>query len=356
MVTRLLFVVSGLFTVGVCPGTAQSTLSGPTLGLFFDPQAGAIRPIWGIPGSATAGQPIDLGFPLAAGLISPSQDYALVISDAGATAARRPRPRRSSSMSIVTFTPNGPSVQPIPGVPRAPDRMVMSPAGKSAALYYGRSASAEILTNLPDSPQILHVDLSMLPNTPEVIAISEDGSLLLAGVRENAEGSPAQSEVFVCTPNAAVPRSIATLQHVSAIAFVGQSHSALLADDVSNSVAFLSDVANGASVAWTFESHQFLAPDSVQASPDGQSFLAGSSSHNMVAILGQGGSNTVVIACGCAPAELRPLSAPSTYQITEPANGLLWAVDGQLTDPKLFFVPIPRGSNQTSATPGGSRP
>jgi len=248
MVARLLCVFSGLLGLGVCPGIAQSTLTGPTLGLFFDPKAHAIRPIWGIPGSSTAGQPIDVGFPLAAGIISPSQDYALVVAGDG-------------SMSSVTFAANGPSLNPI-RIATAPDRMVISPGGKSAAFYYSTSSSVQILTNLPDSPQMAgQVDLSSLPNSPDVIAISDDGSLLLVGVRENADGSTAQGEVFAFTPDTAAPRSVASVQHVAAIAFVSQSHDALLADDVASSVTLVSDVANRANVAWTFASQQLPAPD-----------------------------------------------------------------------------------------------
>jgi hypothetical protein len=336
MVARFLLALAGLFTLGVCPGIAQSTLNGPSLGLFFDPMAHAIRPIWGILGSATAGQPMDVGFPLAAGLISALQDYALVVAGDG-------------SMSVITFTPNGPAVQPIRGTAGTPDLMFMSPGGTSAALYYRNSASAQILTSLPSSPQIARqVDLSMLPNAPDVIAISDDGSLLLAGVPENTACSPAQGEVFVFTPDAAAPQSVASVQHASAIEFLTKSHDALVADDDANSVSLMLDVANGANVAWVFSSQQLLAPDSVQASPDRQSFLAGSSTNSIVAILDAGGSNAVVVACGCAPAELRPLNAASTYQITEPANGLLWILDGQLSYPRVFFVPIPNVTGPTN--------
>lgn len=343
MVVRILFVLTGLLTLGVCPGIAQGTLSGPTLGLFFDPKAHAIRPIWGIPGSATAGQPVDVGFPLAAGVISPSQDYALVVSGEG-------------SMSAITFPSSGPSAQAISGVAAKPDRMVTSPGGKSAALYYSSSASAQILTNLPDSPQMARqVDLSTLPNAPDVIAISDDGSLLLAGVHENADGSPAQGEVFLFTPDGPAPQSIASVQHASAIAFLAKSHDALLADDVANSVTLVSDVANGANVAWAFTSQQLLAPDSVQASPDRQSFLAGSSTNSIVAMLDASGSNAVVVACTCAPAEFRPLNAAATYQITEPASGLLWVFDGSMAGPRAFFVPIPDSGQVSSAASANER-
>jgi hypothetical protein len=191
-----------------------------------------------------------------------------------------------------------------------------------------------------------------------VIAISDDGSLLLAGVRENADGSPAQGEVFLFSSEAAAWRSIATVQHASAIAFVWQSHNALLADDVAGSVTLVGDVAHLANIAWAFRSQQMTAPDSVQASPDRQSFLVGSSTNSMVAILDAGGSNAVVVDCSCSPSELRPLNVASTYQITEPSNGLLWVLDGGGSYPRVFFVPIPDSgqSGGTTKASGGSQP
>jgi hypothetical protein len=329
---------STLFLLGLCSAAGQGSLAGPSLGIFYDPGAQAIRPIWGIPGASMAGQPIDVGFPIASAVVSPSQDYALGVSGDG-------------SIGLIKLGANGSSAQVVPGGLGMPDRIVLSPAGKSAGLYYSGSTSVQILAGLPDSPQFVRlIDLSMLPNAPDVFAISDDGSLLLTGVRENADGAPAQGEVFALSTDSP-PRSIATLQHASAIAFLVQSHDALLADDIGNSVTLVQDAAAGAGVVWMFTGQQLLpAPDSVQASSDRQSFLAGSSRNGLVAILDSNGSNPVVLSCGCAPTEFRPLSTATIYQITEPASGLLWIVNSNITSPGTFFVPIPNGSNPNSST------
>ena len=331
------FLFPALFLLSVCSAAAQGSLAGPSLGVFYDPNAQAIRPIWGIPGASVAGQPIDVGFPIASALVSPSQDYALGVSADG-------------SIGLIKLAASGPSAQVIPGGLGTPDRIVLSPAGKSAGLYYSGSASVQILAGLPDSPQFVGlVDLSMLPNAPGVFAISDDASLLLAGVRENADGAPAQGEVFALSSDSP-PRSVATVQHASAIAFLVQSHDALLADDVANSVTLVQDAALGAGVVWMFTDPQLPAPDSVQASSDRQGFLVGSSQNGLVTILDSNGSNPVVLSCGCAPTEFRPLSTAAIYQITEPASGLLWIVNSNTTSPGTFFVPIPNGSKPSSST------
>src|SRR5260370_5391659 len=56
---------------------AQSSLSGPSLGVIYDAAAQAIRPVWGIPGASTTGKRIDTGFAITAPALSPAQDYSL---------------------------------------------------------------------------------------------------------------------------------------------------------------------------------------------------------------------------------------------------------------------------------------
>lgn len=339
--------LSGLALLTASLAVAQSSISGPSLGIFYDPAAQTLRPIWGVPGAATAGAPIDLGFTLAAATISPAQDYLLgVLSD--------------GSVDLITLTATGPSTQALPAAMGSPDKMVLSPTGASAVLFFGGAATAQIFTGLPNGPQLTgQIDLSVLPNAPDALAISDDGSLVLAGVRENADGDPPQGEVFVLG-SATASRSIATVAHASALAFVAQSHDALYSDDLANTVALMQDAGGSANVSWNFTGPPISAPDSVYASPDGKYFFAGSSTNGMVAILDSSGSNPAVVACACAPSELRPLTATSIYQLTEPSGGLLWILDNEATNPRALFVPIPSpsaGAGSSSSTDDrGGRP
>ncbi|HEY1217850.1 MAG TPA: hypothetical protein VGF03_02855, partial [Bryobacteraceae bacterium] len=66
-----------------------TTLSGPRLGLVFDRAAGGLRPISGIPGAATTGEPLALGLTISRAEISPAQDAALVLN------------ARSSSVALI---------------------------------------------------------------------------------------------------------------------------------------------------------------------------------------------------------------------------------------------------------------
>src|SRR5436190_14394980 len=66
--------------IGVGTAASQThSIHAPQLGLVFDEAAGALRPIWGIAGSSTLGDPLPLGVTLKGAVVSPSQDYALAL-------------------------------------------------------------------------------------------------------------------------------------------------------------------------------------------------------------------------------------------------------------------------------------
>ena len=140
---------------------AQSSLSGPSLGVIYDAAAQAIRPVWGIPGASTTGKRIDTGFAITAAAISPAQDYALAMSADG-------------SLKLVIFTPDGISIQDVKPA-ATPDRMVLSPAGSAAILYYKSAAAVQVVSGLPNSMQAgPQIDISALPQAPDVFAISDE--------------------------------------------------------------------------------------------------------------------------------------------------------------------------------------
>lgn len=323
--------------LAACPLAAQSTLTGPSLGLVYDPAAQAIRPILGIPGASTAGKRIDTGFAITAAAIAPSHNYSLAVSTDG-------------TLNLVTFTPDGASAQVV-NAAATPDRMILSPSGTAAILYYKSAMAVQTVTGLPNSAQVLpQLDISTLPQAPDTLAISDDGAVVLAGVIENAQGEAPSGEVFLIPPDGAAPRSIAVVQHASAITFVGQSHDVAIADDAANSITVVSDAAGEAVSQPTFSDPGLPAPDSVQISADRKTILAGSSKNGVLAIVDATGTNPpVFIPCQCAPVELRPFKPASIYQVTEPGNGLLWILDSDPANPRVLFVPVPIDGDGSNA-------
>ena len=317
-----------VFLAPFCVVSAQGTLSGPSLGVFFDPQAQALRRIWGLPGAAVGGENLDLGFSVTQATVSPAQNYAFVASGDG---------------SVFFVLPGQTTIAPqaVTSLPPMPDRVVISPAGQAAAFTYGKSV--KILTGLPESlDRIEEIDGSSLPGAPAALAISDDGAVLVVSVATDAQTSSAGG-VFVFNRGDSGPRLVANA--ASDLSFLTNSHDALITDETSNSVTALQDIGGVATSQWTFVDDRLPAPSSARASVDGQRFLVAGAKNNLVALLDRNGANPVFLPCTCSPDRISPLSN-SVYQLTGPDSGLLWILDLS-HDPQLLFVPIPPASGES---------
>jgi hypothetical protein len=345
--SRSTFFLSALLLLATTTAIAQSSISGPSLGVIYDAADQAIRPVWGIPGSSTVGKRIDTGFAITAAAISPAQDYALVVSADG-------------SLKLLVFTPSGFSTQDV-NSGATPDRIVLSPAGSAAILYYQNTASAQVVSGLPGSMRIgPRIDISALARVPDVFAISDDAAVVLAGVAENEKHAPirrsqpnrsvpAGGNLFLIPQDGNAPRSIRRVRHASALAFFKKSHDVAIADDFASSVTVVSDAGGVTGAVWTFTDPSLQAPDSVQVSPDNKGILAGSSQNQVLAMMDSTGANAVFVSCACAPTVVRPLSVVSIYQVTEARSGLLWILDTNPPNPRVLFVPVPSDSDPAAA-------
>jgi len=294
------------FFVPLSFASAQGALSGPSLGFFFDPHSQTLRRIWGIPGSAVAGESLDLGFSAAQAILSPAQDYGLVVAGDG-------------SVNLVVLGQAGFTTQLVTALPPSPDKAAISPGGQSAAFVYG--TNVRILTGLPSSlDRLEEIDTSALPGPPGKLAISDDGAVLLVSVADNTQTS-AIGGVFVVSRTGSGPYLIAT-SAASDLSFFPGSHDALIVDEHANSVTAFQDTGGVATARWTFVDDRLPAPSLARASLDGQQILLGSAANNLVALLDRNGTNPIFMACACSPDRTAPLTS-SVYQLTDPGSGLL---------------------------------
>jgi hypothetical protein len=110
------------------------------------------------------------------------------------------------------------------------------------------------------------------------------------------------------------------------------------------------DIAGQSTAAWTFTDPGLIAPDAVAASVDGKTILAASSTTGILARFDSSGANPVFVPCKCTPTELLAMTAPAVYQVTEPANGLLWIFDSNPANPRVLFVPVSSGASAGMGT------
>lgn len=314
-----------------------SALSGPSLGFVFDADAKGIRPILGIPGSASLGKPLDLGITIAKAAVSPQQDYMLVFS--------------SDSSFLLVRSDNGViSTDTNVNVSGVPDLIAISPGGQSAVLYYRQNAILQVLTGLAKSINVSPgIDISAFPNSLDTLAITDDGQSILAGVPNNTTPGSQSGEVFIIPADGTAARSLFPLAHASGITLLNNSHDLLVTDDVQNALYKIADITGAASVSQVFGAEaQITGPLAVQPSQDNQKYFVAAQSGTIV-VIDVAGADPVTLKCSCTPSGLHRLNGPADFQLTESTDGLIWMLDWDPVTPRLLFVPPASTGNATSS-------
>ncbi len=299
--------------LAVSNGSAEGpAVRGPVLGYFFDPGAAALRPILGIPGAATLGQPLDLGELIQKAVVSPNGELALAVaaSDFRVLAVRLP----SGAVEACQC-------------PRGPDRIVFSPDGNLAALYYASESSITVLRGAKSEGAF---DLSLMPGKPTALAVSDSGAVLAAFTSSESSGT-----VHFFEPGGE-PRLTLSLSRASALAFLPGSTDALVADDMENRLYLLRDPGGRAEAALVASASDGInGPVAVLAAGGQRALTANARSVTITDLLA---GTSSVVECGCAPDDLQPLK-DSVYRITRPAPGPIWLLDSQPAGSSAAFVP-----------------
>jgi hypothetical protein len=309
--------------IGVGTAASQThAIHGPRLGLVFDEAAGALRPIVGIAGSSTMGDPLPLGVTFRRAVVSPTQDYALALVG------------NDAEVRLIRAGQSMMPLKPLPEAVRAPDRMVISPSGNAAAFYYsnGRTAGGIIvISGFPAAPRIsARMSLSHV-FAPTALAVADDGTVVLAG---------AGPRVIAITESAEIP-VMSTLGSVSSLAFI-TGHDALIADDAKDEVYLVRGAAGAGTVSLLAGPGQQIAgPVSVAASGDGRTaFVANAKSGAVVILDLAGNAPQKSISCRCRITGLDRLADGSLFRLNEVSERPIWLLDASPTRaPRMMFVP-----------------
>ena len=292
----------------------QGRVDGPVAGWVFDGSTRALRPIRGIPGAATIGAPVALGFELSSAVVSPKQDSAFAIAADQAVHFLRIVDGRFEEHAIRGATSGAQSI-------------VYSPSGNSAALLSGSTAT--ILTDLPAGPQVSGV-IEMGSATEAVwrvavlrrrsVALSDDGRYLLAAA--------GQATLFSTSGE---QRRIAAAGRVLAAAFAPGAHEAVLA--TTGGMLLVPDVSESVPGSSLSASEAAADATRVAFSADGSRIVALSASGKFTVVDRHGTS--LPAGCDCTAATLTPMG--TLFRLGELNAGPLWLLDP--AEPKTIFVP-----------------
>jgi hypothetical protein len=311
--------ISTLVFLAVCPGwaagQASPALRGPWMGMLFDPASGSLRPLRGLPGAATLGPALSLAAPLDRVRAAQRGGFALGLD--------------REDGAVVEVTAFG--TRKLAGVASAPDEIVFSPSGTRAALYYSAAGVVQVMAGFPSAPaRTALLDFSMLPGALAALAVS-DGGLVLAACSTGAD-----SAVIYAAAKRRPAAAVFTARSVSAIAFLGASRDALVADAAANLVYRLRD-SSAAIVAGAEEgvSH----PVALASSEDGRRAVVANSGGAPLLVLDFEGGPPRTLACPCRIALAEPLAGNAVFRLTAPGASQFWLLDAERPEPRLFFVP-----------------
>lgn len=312
---RILAVFAALIPA-IVMGQSFGSVSGPSLGFVFDNSERTLRPLLGVAGSATIGEPIALGYALT---------DALTLHDGYILAA----PQEGTCLVTVNLGVNPPDTRVIAGA-SITAQIALSPGGKAAALTYPDENLIKVITGLPDKPEVSR-EIKSLTAPPHRVAVNDNSSALLVSFIENGSENIYRwnaTEGF---------RFLKSVSQVSAMMFIGTSE-AIFADSNTNEVFKARDVQ-------TMSVTQFIAgPEDGVSSPIGIGF-SGKSGY----FLANAGSNSVMnfdssgqirqkLDCGCSLSGLRALGS-GAYRLTDKLNQTLYILDDNGAQSRILFVP-----------------
>lgn len=281
----------------------EAAVRGPSMGMVFDPAAGGLRPVLGIPGAAVLGDAWNPGIEMESADIAPNGEYAIA-ADAGGR--------------LFVLEPDRTPV----ALDGADGRVRFSPSG-SAAVAIG-AGRVTVIRGLPRSPSVAwSVDL---PATEA--AVCDDGSVVVY----SSGGS---------TQAAAETGEVRPLPGVEVMAFLPGGHDAILASIPQKTIYAVRDAAGDAETSVIATEADGVNKPSAIASWNGR--LVAPNGDGEVLLLNSSGGGVSKLTCDCAGDVAAPLNRAGVIRLTAEGQPL------RILDPaaeRILFVPALGGEGK----------
>jgi hypothetical protein len=295
--------------------SGSTAITQPVVGLVFDAGAQTVRPLMGIPAATQLGGTL-AGTPLSAVAIASGPAYALALENGTGAALLVSQSGR----------------QALAGVRAGAQLAAVSPLGSAAALYYGDTGKASILTGLPDAPRVLRE--ITLDGAPSAMSVSDDGAALAAAISLAAN----QSTVFSYPADGAGQALLSDTRFPS-LEFVPGGTSLVVATQTavylyqSQGLQLLTDQRDGVTNVV-----------GAAASGDGKRVFIAMQS-GQVAVRDLAASTQTLLTCSCQPAGMWRLRGNAVFRLNELGAEPLWIVEGDGAAPRFLFVALPAGGS-----------
>jgi hypothetical protein len=278
-----------------------------------------LRTLRGVLGSATVGDPVELGFSITQAL---TLDMRHLVASS----------ESNSELLNLNLETSPASVDAISGAPARASRAAASVRGTSAAFYYADSQQALIVTGFPRNPSVSHtVDLSTIGRLTNM-AVSDDGDLLMYSV---ADGD--RAALYSWTASSASSRFVSSAASVGGIAITANG-AAFVTDRESNEIFAVWDAKGGSFPQYLASSGDGVSsPGDVAVSASNRIYVANVGAANIL-VLDSSGNILGARGCDCELSGLFPLR-DSVFRLTKRLDQTVYLLDAGPTQDRILFVP-----------------
>jgi len=304
------------------------------------PDGGALRTMSGIPAAGSVGAAITPGGAFTRIEVSPDQTQALAVAvDTGA---------------VMLYTIGSGASVAVQGVASAPDRVIFSPSGTAAGLWFSSTRHFQLLNSLSASPAVKDIDFSFTGSNPTALAVSDDGQWMVGAWPFSLYADGPSGYVTVLPVSGAAE---------SVCFFHGRNDVAAI---TANQVVLITDIAGAVapSVLWSMPDEPPPA-DSATAPPVEIAVgLATSFDNRYLSVAGNLGSlstfdltagTSIGVNCACSPAGLYGMGG-ALFRATSLTDGVVKVFDDASND--VWFVPLATPASPpatASAANGGAQ-
>jgi hypothetical protein len=328
-VTRLQRYLLPLVVVGLA--CAQGPISGPVAGYVTDSSRSQLRTIFGVPGAFSFGGPLALPDGVSQVRLAPGQDFALVENANGSPGV------------LVLKAGAVDHMTPIAGAMASADWVAFSPGAGSAVLF-SAAGRFQVLTGLPDAPQIaLDLDAATLPVEPTLGAVSDDGTLVLvaSGTSLYRVSSDGSSQVMLSTGG------------ILSLTVLRNGVDAALSDSSTASIQLVRNAASNPQARVLASGLDGIG--TVFPSSDGQSLFVARPGAQTVSSVDLTSGTVQSFAASVAPVGLIPLRNRDTFLISAKVDQPGWVFYRDGTAGRVVFIPAAESATREIPVRGGVR-
>jgi hypothetical protein len=324
-------VLRGVFFFAVAIA-AYAQVQGPVMGYL--PDGGSLRTISGIPAAGSVGAAITPAGAFSLIQVSPDQSQALAVA--------------AGTGAVMLYTISSGASVAVQGVASAPDRIIFSPSGTAAGLWFSSTRHFQLLNSLSATPAVNDIDFAFTESDPASLAVSDDGQWVVGAWPFSTYAVGPSGNAIVLPVSGAA----------EAVSFFHQKND--VAAITPNQVILINDIAGAVSsnVIWSKPDDPPPADPATAPPVEVAVGFALSFDNRYLSVAGNLGAlstfdltagTSVGVNCACSPAGLYGMGG-SLFRLTSLTGGVVKVFDASTNE--VWFVPLAISTSASAAVGG----